>query len=102
MRWKSLRWTISLTIWAALTISATPSAEAQRVRWCLLCEIEEATAIDTLCTLQDRMILSPADSAAVKALPEALQRRIVRNETRWRCKCQKWQHPVCGAPPAAK
>jgi hypothetical protein len=84
---------------ALLTISAIP-ADAQRVRWCLLCEIEETPAVDTLCQLQGRMILSPADSAAVKALPEALQRRIVANETRYRCKCQKWQHPVCGSPAA--
>jgi hypothetical protein len=101
MRWTRRSWTISLTIWALLTISVIP-ADAQRVRWCLFCEIEETPAVDTLCQLQDRIILSPSDSAAVKALPEALQRRIVRNETRFRCKCQKWQNPVCGAPPAAK
>lgn len=91
-------WTISLTILAALTISAIP-ADAQRVRFCFLCEIEDVPALDTLCAMQGRMILSPADSAAVKALPTELQRRIVKNETVWRCKCQKWNSPVCGAPP---
>jgi hypothetical protein len=69
------------------------------VRWCLLCEIEAEPATDTLCTMQERIVLSPADSAAIKTLPEALRRRIVANETRWRCRCDKWHHPVCGAPP---
>jgi hypothetical protein len=49
--------------------------------------------------MQGRVVLSPADSAAIKTLPEALRRRIVMNETRWRCRCEKWHHPVCGAPP---
>jgi predicted transcriptional regulator len=88
---------ISLTL-LVLTISAT-SVDAQRVRWCLFaCEIEEAPAVDTLCTMQDRMITSMEDSKAIKGLPEALQRRIVKNETRYRCKCEKWQNPICGAP----
>ncbi len=82
-----------------LTILAPAPAEAERVRWCLLCEIEAAPAVDTLCTMQERVVLSAADSAAIKMLPEALRRRIVMNETRWRCRCQKWHHPVCGAPP---
>jgi hypothetical protein len=85
---------------SALTILLPSVADAQRVRWCLLCEIEEMPALDTLCTMQDRMLLSPVDAAALKALPGALQRRIVNNEARWRCRCQKWHHPVCGAPPA--
>jgi hypothetical protein len=83
---------------AGPTISAAPAA-ADTVRWCLLCEIEETPAADTLCTLQERTILTPTDSAALKVLPEPLRRRIVANETRWRCRCQKWRHPVCGAPP---
>ncbi|MDQ2080240.1 hypothetical protein RA307_08610 [Xanthobacteraceae bacterium Astr-EGSB] len=82
-----------------LTILLPAPAEAERVRWCLLCEIEAAPAIDTLCSMQERVVLSPADSAAIKMLPEALRRRIVANETRWRCRCEKWHHPVCGAPP---
>jgi len=81
------------------TILLPAPAEAGRVRWCLLCEIEAAPAIDTLCTMQERVVRSPVDSAAIKMLPEALRRRIVANETRWRCRCEKWHHPVCGAPP---
>jgi hypothetical protein len=89
-----------LLLAALLAAASMPApAEAQRVRWCLLCEIKEQPALDSLCTMQERMLLTPADSAAVKALPDGLARRIARNETRWRCRCQKWQHPVCGAPP---
>lgn len=88
---------VSLSLISLLTILGASSADAGQVRWCLLCEIEETPALDTLCTMQERMILSPSDSAAIKALSEPLQRRIVRNETRWRCKCQKWQNPICGA-----
>jgi hypothetical protein len=89
---------LSATILAAAL--PAPPAEAQRVRWCLLCEIEETPALDTLCTMQERMIRSPSDATAIKTLPGELQRRLVRNETRWRCRCQKWRNPVCGAPPA--
>jgi hypothetical protein len=89
---------LSLTTLLA-TLPAEP-AEAQRVRWCLLCEIEETPALDTLCTMQERMLLTPADAAAIKTLPRDLQRRVARNETRWRCRCQKWHHPVCDAAPA--
>lgn len=94
MQWISRLLTISLTL-----LALTSPSLADRVRWCLLCEIQETPAVDTLCTMQGRMIMTPADSAAIKALPVELQRRIVANETRYRCKCQKWQHPVCGAPP---
>lgn len=90
MRWTRLALTLSLMLWAT-------ASDAQRVRWCLFaCEIEEAPAIDTLCTIQGRMILSPADAAAVKNLPVELQRRVVKNETRYRCKCEAWKNPICG------
>jgi len=101
MPWTNTVWTILRTLSVvAVGAELNPStpADAQRVRWCFLCEIEQPAAVDTLCILQERMLLSPADSAAVKTLPQALRRRIVGNETRWRCRCRQWRHPVCGAP----
>lgn len=90
--------TISLTLSAATVLP--PAAEAQRVRFCVLCAIEDAPTLDTLCSLQERVVRSPADAAAVKALPQALQRRLLANDVRWRCKCENWQNPACAAPPA--
>lgn len=76
-----------------------PDAEAQRVRFCVLCEIEETPARDTLCSLQERVVRTPADAAAIKALPDALKRRVVANDVRLRCRCENWRNPVCGASP---
>jgi hypothetical protein len=59
--------------------------------------LDKVPSTDSFCALQDRTILTPADSAAIKALPDDLKRRIVKNETRYRCICQKWQNPICGA-----
>jgi hypothetical protein len=70
-------------------------AAADEVEFCVLCTIRKTPPIDTLCQMQERMIRSPDDSRAVKALPADLQRRIVKNDARWRCRCQGWHHPVC-------
>jgi hypothetical protein len=81
-----------------MLLAPTITAEA-KTRVCILfCVDEVAETTDTLCTMQERMIRSSSDSAAVKALPLDLQRRIVANETRYRCKCTGWNNPVCDAP----
>ena len=94
MRWTRRALTISLTL-----LALTSQSQAEKVKWCFLCEIQETAPVETFCALYSRQILNSSDSVSVKALPLDLQRRLVKNDTIYRCKCQKWQNPICGSAP---
>lgn len=89
-----MRWMMASLI-ALSTISA---ASADRVRFCLLvCVVEsQGGAVDSFTALYNRVIMSPADSAAIKKLPRPLRERLTRNEVLYRCSTG-WDNPICKA-----
>lgn len=78
-----------------IILSTISAASADRVRLCLLfCLVESAGATDSFSASYQRVITSPADSAAIKVLPRGVRERLTRNEVLYRCS-QGWQNPIC-------
>lgn len=78
-----------------MILSTISAASADRVRFCFLfCAVESPAAVDSFDKAYERVILTPADSAAVKALPRGVRERLTRNEVLYRCSTG-WQNPIC-------
>jgi hypothetical protein len=56
-------------------------------------------AIDSYCSIYQRVQQNAADSKSVKQTTREVQSRINKNDLYYRCTCEGWTDPVCQVPP---
>lgn len=62
----------------------------------MLCQAPAAPApIDSYCTSYRRVIVEAGDAASLARARLTIRRRVAGNDLLYRCRCERWQSPLC-------
>lgn len=73
---------------------ATP-ADAGRIQFCFLFCGVEVDVVDSFCKTYEPVIQGTGEGKIIGRTGPVIRRRIDRNEALYRCKCEKWDDPIC-------